>query len=73
MANCAGFSHLSYPIPGQGKQVKRVVLFCFGFCLVVFGGYGERDICMECVLVRTEEDIRCLALLLFALSFTSLH
>lgn len=33
----AGFSHLSYPIPGQRKWVKRVFLF-FG---LFWQGIGE--------------------------------
>lgn len=66
VASWAGFSHLSYPIPGQGKWVKRVVLF-FG---LFWWGVGERGIYMEPVLVRTEEYVRCPVLLLFALSHT---
>lgn len=58
------------PIPRQGKQVKGVFLFFFGGGLV---GCGRRVICTECVLVGTEEDVGCPALLLFVLSFTSLH
>lgn len=62
----AGFSHLSYPVPGQRKWVKRVFLV---FGLFLAGNRG-RGVCMEPVLVRTEGYVRCPVLLLFALLFT---
>lgn len=45
VASWAGFSHLSYPIPGQGKWVKRMVLF---FGLFWWGGGGKRYIHGAC-------------------------
>ena len=55
MASWAGFSHLSYPI--QDRESRSGGCFWFGGFLV---GYEGRGICVECVLVRTEEGIRVL-------------